>query len=160
MQLCTSFFHGLKMCMWFGFNPAVNFCHFSTLLTLSFFNFSQVRHQLHRSSIYILIDFSIECVIFSYAYANVTRIGQTFRFSPQNDSDIRKLTHSNTTHSIIKCGQVKLYKTLQILKRSIQYPRVGHSVQMHVSLEVPVFRQISAFRISCTIGFPFLPIIL
>ena len=28
---------GLKMCMWFGFNPAVNFCHFSTLLTLSFF---------------------------------------------------------------------------------------------------------------------------
>ena len=31
------FFYGLKMCMWFGFNPAVNFCHFSTLLTLSFF---------------------------------------------------------------------------------------------------------------------------
>ena len=25
------------MCMWFGFNPAVNFCNFSTLLTLSFF---------------------------------------------------------------------------------------------------------------------------
>ena len=38
MQLCTSFFfHGLKMCIWFGFNPAVNFCHFSTLLTLSVF---------------------------------------------------------------------------------------------------------------------------
>ena len=37
MQLCTSFFHGLKMCIWFGFNPAVNFCHFSILLTLSFF---------------------------------------------------------------------------------------------------------------------------
>ena len=31
------FFHGLKMCMWFGFNPAVNFCYFSTLITLSFF---------------------------------------------------------------------------------------------------------------------------
>ena len=31
------FVDGLKMCMWFGFNPAVNFCHFSTLLTLSFF---------------------------------------------------------------------------------------------------------------------------
>ena len=53
IQLCTSFFHGLKMCMWFGFNPAVNFCHFSTLLTSSVFNLSQVRHQLHRSSIYI-----------------------------------------------------------------------------------------------------------
>ena len=25
------------MYMWFGFNPAVNFCHFSTLLTLSVF---------------------------------------------------------------------------------------------------------------------------
>ena len=25
------------MCIWFGFNPAVNFCHFSTLLTSSFF---------------------------------------------------------------------------------------------------------------------------
>ena len=31
------FFHDLKMCMWFGFISAVNFCHFSTLLTLSFF---------------------------------------------------------------------------------------------------------------------------
>ena len=30
-------FHGLKMCMWFGFNPAVDFRHFSTLLILSFF---------------------------------------------------------------------------------------------------------------------------
>ena len=27
------FVHGLKMCMWFGFNPTVNFCHFATLLT-------------------------------------------------------------------------------------------------------------------------------
>ena len=31
------FVNGLKMCMWFGFNPAVNFCHISTLLILSFF---------------------------------------------------------------------------------------------------------------------------
>ena len=53
MQLCTSFFHGLKMCMWFRFNTGVNFCHFSTLFTLSFFKFSQVRHQLHRILIYI-----------------------------------------------------------------------------------------------------------
>ena len=38
LSLCNFahlFFHGLKMCMWFGFNPAINFCHFSTLLTLS-----------------------------------------------------------------------------------------------------------------------------
>ena len=38
MHLCTSFFHGLKLCMWFGFNTGVNFYHFSTL-TLSFSNF-------------------------------------------------------------------------------------------------------------------------
>ena len=25
------------MCMWFGFDPAVNFCHFCNLLTLLFF---------------------------------------------------------------------------------------------------------------------------
>ena len=57
LSLCNFahlFFHGLKMCMWFEFNPGVNFCHFSIFLTLSFFKFSQVRHQLHRSSIYIL----------------------------------------------------------------------------------------------------------
>ena len=60
LSLCNFahlFFHGLKMCMWFGFNPEVNFCHFSTLLTSSFFfKFSQVRHQLHRSSIYIFFS--------------------------------------------------------------------------------------------------------
>ena len=52
------FFHGLKMCMWFGFNPAVNFCNFSTLLTLSFFrrcdiNFTEVRSILIYISILI-----------------------------------------------------------------------------------------------------------
>ena len=49
------FVHGLKMCMWFGFNPAVNFCHFSTLLTCLFL---QVRHQLYLSLIYIFSSFS------------------------------------------------------------------------------------------------------
>ena len=28
--------HGLKMCMWFGYNPWINFVTFSTLCTLSF----------------------------------------------------------------------------------------------------------------------------
>ena len=40
LSLCNFahlFFHGLKMCMWFGFNRAVNFCQFCNLLTLSFF---------------------------------------------------------------------------------------------------------------------------
>ena len=55
LQLCTSFFQGSKMCIWFGFYHAINFWHFSSLLTLSLFNFSQVRHQLRRSSIYISV---------------------------------------------------------------------------------------------------------
>ena len=115
LKLCTCFLHGLELCMWFGynpwinfclffhfvnvvifwprslwtcidsgylvsaipyttlhiffpwfevhvvgFNPAVNFCHFSTLLTFSVFNFSQVRRQLHQSLIYIYLSLPIK----------------------------------------------------------------------------------------------------
>ena len=28
LKLCTCFRHGLEMCMWFGYNPWINFCHF------------------------------------------------------------------------------------------------------------------------------------
>ena len=28
LKLCTCFLHGLKMCMWFGYNPGFNFCLF------------------------------------------------------------------------------------------------------------------------------------
>ena len=28
LKLCTCFLHGPKMCMWFGYNPCINFCHF------------------------------------------------------------------------------------------------------------------------------------
>ena len=28
LKLCTCFLHGLKMCMWYGYNPCINFCHF------------------------------------------------------------------------------------------------------------------------------------
>ena len=27
-KFCTCFLHGLKICMWFGCNPCLNFCHF------------------------------------------------------------------------------------------------------------------------------------
>ena len=27
-ELCTCFRHGLEMCIWFGYNPWINFCHF------------------------------------------------------------------------------------------------------------------------------------
>ena len=28
LKLCTCFLHGLEMCMWFEYNPWINFCHF------------------------------------------------------------------------------------------------------------------------------------
>ena len=28
LKLYTSFCHGLEMCIWFGYNPWINFCHF------------------------------------------------------------------------------------------------------------------------------------
>ena len=28
LKFCTCFFHGLEMCMWFGYNPWITFCHF------------------------------------------------------------------------------------------------------------------------------------
>ena len=27
-KICTYFLHGLEMCIWFGYNPWINFCHF------------------------------------------------------------------------------------------------------------------------------------
>ena len=28
LKLCKCFLHGLRMCMWFGYNPCVKFCYF------------------------------------------------------------------------------------------------------------------------------------
>ena len=68
LSLCNFahlFFHGLKMCMWFGFNPAVNFCHFSTLLTLSVF--AGATSTLPKFDLLLISLFSIwSCSIISY----------------------------------------------------------------------------------------------
>ena len=37
LKLYKCFCHGLKMCMWFGYNPQINFCHFFAFWTWSFF---------------------------------------------------------------------------------------------------------------------------
>ena len=34
LKLCTCFLHGLKMCMWFGYNPCVYFCYLFPLCEL------------------------------------------------------------------------------------------------------------------------------
>ena len=36
LKPCTCFFHGLEMCMWFEYNPCINFCHFFHFVNLSF----------------------------------------------------------------------------------------------------------------------------
>ena len=37
LKLCTRFWHGLKMCMWFGYSPEINFCYFFRVLNLATF---------------------------------------------------------------------------------------------------------------------------
>ena len=37
LKLHRCFVHGLKMCMWFGYNPQIRFCHFLRNLNLVFF---------------------------------------------------------------------------------------------------------------------------
>ena len=41
LKLCASFLHGLKMCMWFGYNLCINFCYF-----FHFANFVIFRLQI------------------------------------------------------------------------------------------------------------------
>ena len=67
------FFHGLKMCIWFGFNPADNFCHFSTLLTLSFFNFSQVRPTSPKLDLYFSLKINLVSSIIKSMLADLNQ---------------------------------------------------------------------------------------
>ena len=43
LKLHRCFGHGLKMCMWFGYNPQIIFCHFFRNLNLVFF-----RHYYYQ----------------------------------------------------------------------------------------------------------------
>ena len=73
LSLCNFahlFFHGLKMCMRFGFNPAVNFCHFSTLLTLSVF--AGATSTSPKFDLFLKIsllngqEINLECIIITF----------------------------------------------------------------------------------------------
>ena len=46
------------MCIWFGFNPVLNFCHFSTLLPSLFFSFCDINFTEVRSIFSINFSFS------------------------------------------------------------------------------------------------------
>ena len=37
LKLCRHCDHALKICMWFGYNPQINFCHFFLQFELSHF---------------------------------------------------------------------------------------------------------------------------
>ena len=76
------------MCMWFGFNPAINFCHFSTLLTLSvcagatsnspkFYLFSAKRFDVNlddRSRTEHFLDGNVNVFALKYAYLSLNAI--------------------------------------------------------------------------------------
>ena len=122
MQLCTSFFHGLKMCLWFGFNPGVNFYHFSTLLTLSFFKFSQVRHQLHQSLIFLgkeLHDFEAVGPV-RHCHTHNTPVVNTGLAGPGSSIRCASAWHANSRecdprvwqHSFMKIGRAAILSTL------------------------------------------------
>ena len=36
-KLCTCSLHGLKKCVWFGYNPCINFCHFFHIVNFVIF---------------------------------------------------------------------------------------------------------------------------
>ena len=38
LKLCISFLHGMKMCLWFGYNCKIIFCHFFHIVNLVIFS--------------------------------------------------------------------------------------------------------------------------
>ena len=89
-KLCLCFLHGLKMCIWFGYNPCINFCHFShfvifwpqilwkfidngylvsatphTILYQSFLNFASVFSMVWRCTCGLDIILALIFVTFS-----------------------------------------------------------------------------------------------
>ena len=42
LKLYRCFCHGLKICMWFRYNPQINFCHFFFILNLVIFQESEL----------------------------------------------------------------------------------------------------------------------
>ena len=93
LKPCTCFLHGLKMCMWFGCNPCINFCYFfyfadfvifwhqilwkccdsgylvsatpHTILYQSFWNFAHVFPMVWRCACGLNIILELICVTFS-----------------------------------------------------------------------------------------------
>ena len=42
LKLFRCFLHGMKMCMWFGYNPLIIFCHFFCFVNLVFFRYEML----------------------------------------------------------------------------------------------------------------------
>ena len=89
------FVHGLKMCMWFGFNPAVDFCHFSTLLTLSFF--AGATSTSPKFNLYLYLQVLRTCIK-SRMSSNFGQIGPL-------TTELAALQHLKISHRLImgKC---------------------------------------------------------
>ena len=64
LKLCVCYGHGLKLCMWFGYNPQIIlFCHFFIISTKSFFQAAAPVAKWLRSltSVLLIIRSSHRC---------------------------------------------------------------------------------------------------
>ena len=73
VQLLTQFYtdsHGLKMCMWFVYNPQINFCHFFKDVNLEIVRPSVLSMSLRLTNGYVLFlfFFSENKVKFTYLF--------------------------------------------------------------------------------------------
>ena len=72
LKLCTCFLHGLKMCMWFWYNPCFNFFHFFPLCDFltsdSMKVYRQWVHCERNSSYNFILIFLKLCTCFFHGF--------------------------------------------------------------------------------------------
>ena len=67
LKLYMCYGHGLKICMWFGYNPWIIFCHFLARL-----------HEVHRA-IVVTSVVPVYVYVYVYVYVRVTLSVKVFK---------------------------------------------------------------------------------
>ena len=81
LKLCTCFRHGMRMCMWFGYNCKIIFCHFLHFVNLVIFFTSMNRQWVpcERNSSYNFIPIFLKlCIRFLHGL----KMCMWFRYNP------------------------------------------------------------------------------
>ena len=83
LKLCTCFPHGLEMCMWFGYNPWINFCHFFHFANFVIF-WPQILWKCIDSGYHVsATPYTTSCLsLFSFAHLFVHGLKMCFGFNP------------------------------------------------------------------------------